>query len=112
MISGVDILKGLKHLEEAKLPTYHSPEAEQRATELAETAGSCVHYLEGFYENKVQNKLLVLNEEDWTKRLVYPYGLIAGIQNYLWYPTARTENPVFKEMEPYYARAREAEEIL
>jgi len=105
MISGVDILEGLEQLKGAKLPTYHSPEARQRAIELAETAGSCVHYLEGFYENKVENKLLVLNEKDWTKRLEYPYGLIAGIQNYLWYPLARTENPVFKEMIPYYENA-------
>jgi hypothetical protein len=102
MISGVEILDGLKQLAEAKLPTYYSPEAKQRATELAEIAGNCVHYLDGFYENKVQNRLLVLNEEDWTKRHRFPYGLIAGIQNYLWYPTARIDNPVFKDMEPYY----------
>lgn len=105
MISGVDVYVGLEQLEEAKLPTYYSPGAKQRAKELAETAGNSIHYLKGFYQIKVQNRLLVLNQQDWTKRLEYPYGLIAGINNILWYPTARTENPVFKEMEPYYENA-------
>ena len=102
MISGVDVFAGLEQLEEAKLPTYYSPGAKHRATELAETAGNCIHYIEGFYQNKVQNRLLVLTQQDWTKRLKYPYGLIAGINNILWYPTART---VFKEIEPYYENA-------
>lgn len=105
MVSGEDALEGLKQLYEAQLPTYYSPGAKQRAKELSEIAGNCVHYLEGFYENTVPNRLLVLNEQDWKKRLKYPYGLIAGINNILWYPTAKTENPVFIEMKPYYENA-------
>ncbi|MCW4050118.1 MAG: hypothetical protein NWE89_10335 [Candidatus Bathyarchaeota archaeon] len=102
MGSDLDFLKGLEHLNEIEFPTYYSPGAKERALELAEIATNCVHYLDEFYENKVQNRLLVLNEEDWTQRIEFPYGLIAGRKNYLWYPTVKNDNPVFQEMVPYY----------
>ena len=102
MGSDFDFLKGLEHLNEIEFPTYYSPGAKERALELAEIATNCVHYIDEFYENKVQNRLLVLNEENWTKRIEYPYGLIAGRKNYLWYPTVKNDNPVFQEMVPYY----------
>lgn len=105
MISGVDVYAGLEHLEEAKLPTYYSPGAKKRATELAEIAGNCAHYLESLYPKKVPAKLLVLNEKDWTKRITYPYGLIAGNDNILWYSILGPENHVFKDMIPFYNNA-------
>jgi len=105
MIPGVDALAGLQKLEGAKLPTYYSPEGKLRATELAETAGNCAYYLEILYPQKVPAKLLVLNEKDWTKRITYPYGLIAGTKNMLWYSILGPENHVFKEMLPFYNNA-------
>jgi len=107
MSSDVDFLKGLEHLNEIEFPTYYSPGAKERALELAEIATNCVHYLDEFYQNKVQNRLLVLNEEDWTKRIEFPYGLIAGRKNYLWYPTVKNDNPVFKELVPYYENSQD-----
>jgi hypothetical protein len=86
-------------------PTYYSSGACERALELAEIAKNSVHYLDEFFENKVQNRLLMLSEEDWTKRIEYPYGFIAGKNNYVWYPLVKEDNPVFIEMIPYYARA-------
>jgi hypothetical protein len=38
MSSDVDFLKGLEHLNESEFPTYYSPEAKERATELAARA--------------------------------------------------------------------------
>jgi len=102
MIPGVDVLAGLEQLEGAKLPTFYSPGGKQRATELAETAGNCAHYLELLYPKKVPAKLLVLNEKDWTKRVTYPYGLIAGSNNILWYSILGPENHVFKDMIPFH----------
>jgi len=108
MSSDVDFLEGLFYLEEIDFPTYYSAGAYKRALELAEIAENSVHYLDEFFENKVQNRLLVLSEEDWTKRIEYQYGLIAGRNNYLWYPAAKEDNPVFKEIEPYYENSPEA----
>ena len=59
MGSDYDFLKGLEHLNEIEFPTYYSPGAKERALELAEIASNCVHYLDEFYQNKVQNRLLV-----------------------------------------------------
>ena len=95
------------YLEEIDFPTYYSPGAKERALELAEIAKNSVHYLDEFFENKVQNRLLVLSEEDWTKRIEYPYGFIAGRNNYLWYPEAKEDNPAFKELVPYYENSPE-----
>jgi len=106
MSSDVDFLEGLSYLEEIDFPTYYSPGAHERALELAEIAKNSVHYLDEFYENKVQNRLLVLNEKDWTKRIEYQYGLIAGRNNYLWYPIHREENPVYADMIPYYENSQ------
>jgi len=108
MGSDVDFLEGLKYLEEIDFPTYYSPGAYKRALTLAAIAKNSVHYLDEFFENKVQNRLLVLSEEDWTKRIEYPYGFIAGRNNYLWYPEAKEENPLFKEIIPYYKNCPES----
>jgi hypothetical protein len=102
MGSEVDVLDGLVFLEETDFPAYYSPGAKERALELAEIAKNCVHYLDEFFKNKVQNRLLVLNREDWEKRVKYPYGQIAGINNYLWYPEVKENNPIFKELAPFY----------
>ena len=107
MSSDVDFLEGLLYLEESDFPTYYSPGAHERALELAEFAKNSVHYLDEFFENKVQNRLLVLSEEDWTKRIEYQYGLIAGRNNYLWYPAVKEDNPVFIEIKPYYENSPE-----
>ena len=107
MSSSTDVLEGLLYLEEIDFPTYYSPGAYERALELAEIAKNSVHYLDEFFENKVQNRLLVLSEEDWTKRIEYPYGFIAGRNNYLWYPAVKEDNPVFIEMVPYYENSPE-----
>ena len=107
MSSSTDVLEGLLHLEEIDFPTYYSPGAHERALELAKIAQNSVHYLDEFFENKVQNRLLVLSEEDWTKRIEYQYGLIAGRNNYLWYPAVKEDNPVFKEIMPYYENSPE-----
>lgn len=107
MSSDIDFLEGLLYLEEIDFPTYYSPGAYERALELAEIAKNSVHYLDEFFENKVQNTLLVLSEEDWTKQMESPYGFAAGINNYLWYPAVKEDNPVFIELVPYYENSPE-----
>lgn len=57
------------YLEEIDFPTYYSPGAKERALELADIAKNSVHYLDEFFRNKVQNRLLVLSEEDLIKRI-------------------------------------------
>jgi hypothetical protein len=107
MSSDVDFLEGLLYLEEIDFPTYYSLGAYERALELAEIAKNSVHYLDEFFENKVQNRLLVLNEEDWTKRIEHPYGLIIARNNYIWYPAVKEDNPVFIEVVPFYENSPE-----
>ena len=49
----------------------------------------------------------MLSERDWKSRIEYPYGLIAGRNNYLWYPIAEKNNPVYIELMPYYDNSLE-----
>ena len=108
MSSDVDFLEGLLYLEEIDFPTYYSPGAKERALELAIITKNPVHYLDEFFKKKVQNRLLELSEEDWTKRIRFPYGfIVARRNNYIWYPEAKEDNPAFKELVPYYENSPE-----
>jgi hypothetical protein len=64
-MSGDDFLQGLDHLEGSKVPTYYSTEAKARAEKLSRLAEDCVHFIDEFFESKVQNRPLVLIERDW-----------------------------------------------
>lgn len=106
-MSGDAFLQGLEHLAGSKVPTYYSTGAKARAEKLSNLAEDCVHFIDEFFESKIQNRLLVLSERDWKSRIEYPYGLIAGKNNYLWYPIAEKNNPVYMELMPYYDNSPE-----
>ena len=99
-------ISALIKLDAHRLPTYYSPEAKERATRLSALAEKSVDFVKGFYKEDVQNTLLVLNEADYYKRMPNGfYGLIHGIDNYLWYPMCEEDNPVYHDMLPYYENA-------
>jgi len=102
MSGGEGVLSGLKLLEGYRVPTYYSQGAKNRAKELSKIAENSIHFIREFFESDVQNTLLVLDEEDWNRRIKVPYGLIVGRDNILWYPTVEEDNPVYGNMVSYY----------
>ncbi|MFX0200334.1 MAG: hypothetical protein ACFFCW_29805 [Candidatus Hodarchaeota archaeon] len=101
------VLLGLVYLEGHDFPTYYSRGAKKRAERLSLIAETSVDFIREFFEADVQNILLVLNEEDMAKRIDHPYGLIHGIDNYLWYPVYEEDNPVYQALMPYYENSPE-----
>ena len=108
MINPPHYITGLNHLQASKLPTYHSQEAKTRAEQLSQIAENSEHYLKKHFRSHIQHTLLVVNKQDWSRiNPGIPYGLIRGIDNYVIYPQAETDNPVYGELKPFYEHGPE-----
>jgi hypothetical protein len=103
MINPQHYLTGLVELKGYNFPTYHSPEAKTRAKKLSQIAENSEQYLKQYFQSHIQHTLLVTDERDWSRiNPGIPYGLIRGIDNYVIYPQAETDNPVYGELKPLY----------
>jgi hypothetical protein len=103
MINPEHYITGLEQLRGSKFTTYHSPGAKTRAEQLARIAENSEHYLKEHFQSRIQHTLLVTDERDWSRiNPGIPYGLISGIDNYVIYPKAEIDNPVYGELKPLY----------
>jgi hypothetical protein len=70
-----DYLAGLNRLKMDHLLLYHSPICKREAKIIGKVTSEAYNYLQYFFEKKPEIILLVLNEDDWKKRVPHqPYG--------------------------------------
>lgn len=92
---------GLERLEE-KYPTYYSSGAKERAEYLAGMTEKGYRFLIEFFKEDFEMPLMVLNKEDWEKRIEsFPYGGINSRNNCLNYP-ADTDHSFLDFVQPLF----------
>lgn len=70
-----DYFAGLERLKLDHFPLYYSPNCRTEAEILGEVTSKAYSYLQGFFRDRPEIILLVLNEADWKKREPnQPYG--------------------------------------
>jgi len=96
-----DYIAGLEQAEEAGYPTYYSKGAKKRALNLSKYAEKGFTYLNKFFQTDQDMPLLVLDKEDWEKRLQLMYGAFNSDRGCLHFP-ADKRNPFTEAMQPIY----------
>jgi len=103
-----EYVKGLDILKKKVVQTYYSPGTRERASKLASMADRSYAFLKGFFKADADLSLLVLDSDDWNKRLpAVPYGLLVTEMGAIQL-AAETETPAIKALLPVFDNCPEA----
>jgi len=103
-----EYVKGLDVLKIKVVQTYYSPGARERASKLALMADKSYAFLKGLFKADADLSLLVLDSDDWNKRLpTIPYGLLVTDMGVI-HLAAETETPAIKALSPMFDNCPEA----
>jgi len=103
-----EYVKGLDALKMKVVQTYYSPGTRERASKLASMADKSYAFLKGFFKADADLSLLVLDSNDWSKRLpTIPYGLLVTDMGVI-HLAAETEAPAVKALSPMFDNCSES----
>jgi len=101
-----EYITGLEQISDTGYMTYYSKGAKERAYSLSKYAENGFQYLNKYFKTENQMPLLVLDQEDWEKRLQVMYGAFNSDKGCLHFPADKI-NPFIEAMKPLYENCPE-----